>query len=116
MENFPHDKPEENSGELITETAGYVPMQIRIEEMIMAGQRLEISRGDQFDFNGVHPDEEFYDPTRLKGFDMADAFQIKEQLRQKKLDHEAFVKASYKAQEALLGTSVAKNEQQVVEK
>jgi len=100
MEDFPHDKPEDNSGELITETAGYRPAQIRIEEMIMAGQRLDLGRAAQFDFSNIDPDDDFYDPTRSKGFDMADAFQIQEQIKKKKLDHEAFVKASYKAQEA----------------
>ncbi|WNK14082.1 MAG: hypothetical protein [Microvirus sp.] len=110
MEKFPHDAPEVNSGELITETAGYVPAQIRIEDMIMAGQRLELGRAAQFDFNGVKPEEDFYDPTRNRGFDMADAFQIQEQIKKKKLDHEAYVKASYKAQEALKGTSELVND------
>ena len=45
--------PESNSGEIKVETAGYIPAQKRIENLINAGQRLKEFRESQFDF----PDE-----------------------------------------------------------
>jgi len=67
---------EKNSGEIITEQAGYIPSQIQIENMILAGQRLDNYRKEQFDLN----DEDFdefdveMDPTRNGNYDLADAF------------------------------------------
>ena len=41
---------EELSKEMITEQAGYVPPKIQIENMILAGRRLNEARLNQFDF------------------------------------------------------------------
>lgn len=66
--------PEKNSGVYLVEKAGYVSAQKRIEALILAGQRLVQSRIDAYDFD-KEIDEDFEDPTRNPGYDMADAFQ-----------------------------------------
>lgn len=75
---FNHQKsqPEVNSGEIRTEKQGYISAQTRIENLILAGQRLTQSRKDQYDFPDGKIDFEFNDPTRKKDFDLADAFQM----------------------------------------
>ena len=66
-------KGEKNSGELLTEQAGYVPADVKILNMIEAGERLRDSRlGYEFEDEQSVPDD-YYDPTRESGFDMADA-------------------------------------------
>lgn len=58
----------------ITETAGYVPPDVQIGEMMLAGRRLVEAREDQYDFRyGEEVPEDFYDPTRSPGFDFDDA-------------------------------------------
>ena len=66
-----------NSGEKLVETAGYIPAQKRIENLMLAGQRLVASRQALYDCQGG---EEFddtipFDPTRDPGYDLADAAQ-----------------------------------------
>ena len=110
--------PEINSGKTLVERAGYISAQKRIENMILAGQRLVDYRKSQFDFDGDKIDFDFDDPTRNPNFDMADASQLKYQAeanlaesraRAKKaeLDKEA-LKASQTAQEAQNGLSEQK--------
>lgn len=69
------NKPEQNSGELKTERAGYIPAQKRIENLMLAGQRLVSSRKEMYDFPDGKIDEFYDDPTRKKNFDLAEAFQ-----------------------------------------
>lgn len=70
----PPEAFEKVSDESITETAGYVPSDRQIEDMIMAGYRLNQSRAEDFDFpSGEEVPDDFIDPTRSPGFDMADA-------------------------------------------
>lgn len=70
-------KPEKNLGERLVETAGYIPAQVRIENMMLAGRRLAEARKELYDFPaGVEPDETLSDPTRSPNFDMADATAI----------------------------------------
>ena len=70
-------KPEKNFGERLVETAGYIPAQVRIENMMLAGRRLAEARKELYDFPaGVEPDENLSDPTRSPNFDMADATAI----------------------------------------
>lgn len=99
--------PEDNSGEILTETAGYVSNQKKIESMILAGQRLDESRNYDFMEND-EIDEQFYDPTRNKYYDAADAFQdglkVEYRLKKQQLDNEA-LKASQAAQETRSGLS-----------
>lgn len=57
-----------------TEQAGYIPPQEQIENMILAGERLNQSRKEQYDFASADEiDEDAYDPTRSGNFDLADA-------------------------------------------
>lgn len=99
---YTHQKSpgEVNLGKNLVEKAGYIPAQARIENMILAGQRLIEHRKELYDFSdGNDIDETFSDPTRSKNFDMSDAFimseAIKNNVRQKEL-----LKASQTAQEA----------------
>ena len=60
-----------------TEQAGYIPPQIQIENMILAGQRLDQSRKALYDFASEDEiDEDATDPTRSGNFDLADATQM----------------------------------------
>jgi hypothetical protein len=65
---------EENSGKSKVETAGYIPAQVQIERLILAGKRLSDFRREQYDFGADEqvPDD-FVDPTRSPGYDLADA-------------------------------------------
>lgn len=75
-ESFKFSPPEQNTGERLIEKAGYIPAQQRIENLILAGQRLSDFRKEQFDFHEQKDiDENFYDSTRNKNYDLADAFQ-----------------------------------------
>lgn len=74
---------EKNSGELLTEQAGYVPADVKILNMIEAGERLRDSRlGYEFADENSVPDD-YFDPTRDAGFDMADASAIKAETLQR---------------------------------
>lgn len=73
--NRSRSEPEKNNGISKVEKAGYIPAKKRIENMILAGQRLVQARKDQYDFNNAEPDENFDDPTRRKNYDPADATQ-----------------------------------------
>lgn len=78
---YTHQKtiPEANIGKRLIEKAGYIPAKDRIENMILAGQRLIEHRMSMYDFDSNKEfDESYYDPTRSKNFDMADAFQMKQ--------------------------------------
>lgn len=86
-------KHEINLGPKKVETAGYIPPKRQIEEMIMAGRRLNEAREDMYDF----PDEKsidpnFTDPTRDPGFEMADASRLAREaehnLKRSKREHE----------------------------
>ena len=88
-----------------TEQAGYIPPQIKIENMILAGERLNQTRKDMYDFSSADEiDEDAYDPTRRANFDLADASQMAMQtemsLRDQALDADKARKASQTAQDA----------------
>jgi len=69
--------PEKNSGKKMIEKIGYIPAQKRIENLLLAGQRLKDFRDSQFDFPDEKSiDHDFFDPTRAKNFDLADASQM----------------------------------------
>ena len=98
---YTHEKSpgEVNLGKNLVEKAGYIPAQARIENMILAGQRLIEHRKELYDFSdGKDIDENFTDPTRSKNYDMSDAFimseVIKNNIKQKEL-----LKASQTAQD-----------------
>lgn len=74
----------------ITESAGYITAKQRIENMILAGQRLVEYRKGRYDFEADQPvDYNAYDPTRSKNFDMADASMMANELEAKKLEKSA---------------------------
>ena len=88
-----------------TEQAGYIPPQVQIENMILAGQRLDQSRKAMYDFASEDEiDEDAYDPTRRGNFDMADASQMAMEtelsLRDQALEADKQRKASQTAQDA----------------
>lgn len=86
------------SGERKVETAGFIDVRTRINNMMLAGQRLIQSRKEMYDFEG-EVDEDFIDPTRNHGYDMADASQ--ELLRM-----ERDIKASQKAAKESVSDSI----------
>ena len=88
-----------------TEQAGYIPPQIQIENMILAGERLNQTRKEMYDFPSADEiDEDAYDPTRRANFDLADASQMAMQtemsLRDQALEADKARKASQTAQDA----------------
>lgn len=68
-------KGEINSGEIKVETAGYIPAQVRIEQIIDAGRRLVDYRKEQFDYSNGEDDLSPDIRTRSKSYDLADATQ-----------------------------------------
>ena len=81
---------EKNSGELLVEKGGYIPMKRQIEQFMTSGERLANARKAMslgYDFApGEDVDENYYDPTREPGFDLADASAIAQALQNKKQD------------------------------
>lgn len=79
---------EVNDGQKLTQSAGYRTAQQQIEEMLLAGQRLDsFRRGDlSYDYDEGYYDvdhEEDMPLTRMKGFEMAHASQLDLALREK---------------------------------
>lgn len=70
----PHAVPERMDPNSKTEKHGHVPLNKRIEEMVLAGQRLDRSRMGYDTLNPNDPDPEI-DPTRRKDYDLAEATQ-----------------------------------------
>ncbi len=64
----------------IVETAGYQPKEKLINSLIMAGQRLQEVRIDEFDGNTVEEALEKADVTRSSDFDIVDAFGMLDKL------------------------------------
>lgn len=65
---------ETNSGEQVTETAGYIPKNLQIRQMMLAGEHLQEIREELYDFKpGEEVPEGYIDPTRSPNFDWADA-------------------------------------------
>lgn len=64
----------------IVETAGYQPKERLINSLIMAGQRLQEVRLDEFDGNTVEEALEKADITRSSDFDIVDAFGVLDEL------------------------------------
>lgn len=64
----------------IVETAGYQPKEKLIQSLIMAGQRLQEVRSDEFDGNTVEEALEKADVTRSADFDIVDAFSMLDKL------------------------------------
>lgn len=106
--------PEENHGETVVETAGYVPAKDQIESLMLAGRRLAEFRKEQYDFGpDQEVDDSFDDPTRSPNYDMADAHQdslaLTERLKKAKVRAEA-KEAAKVASEAAETVSEAKKD------
>jgi len=67
--------PEINSGELKVDSLGYMPAKKRIENMMLAGQRLKDYRQSTYDFPDGKIDTKYQNPQRSLNYDLADAFQ-----------------------------------------
>lgn len=102
--------PEKNSGEKLVEVAGYITAQQRIELILSAGRRLNEYRKEQFDFHEGKIDEDFFDPTRTKNYDIADGFQdgltLKSRIKESSLLREAAINAEKEAAEKALKEAV----------
>ena len=68
----------------IVETAGYQPKERLIQSLIMAGQRLQEVRLDEFDGQSVEEALEKADITRSSDFDIVDAYNVLDQLSEQK--------------------------------
>lgn len=76
LEEFEPVPEAQMSAEVITETTGYVPPEIRIKEMIQSGQALRAFREENYDFPfGEEVPDDYFDPTRAHGYDQDDAFE-----------------------------------------
>lgn len=91
--------PESNSGVTLVERAGYIPAQQRIENLMLAGQRLVQARKELYDFPDGKIDPDFQDPTRSKNYDLADGFQDGLKIEARLRAQREAVKASQAAQE-----------------
>jgi len=80
MTNYkrPERRKEVGGGPRIVEASGYIPTKVQVENMLIAGQRLNEYRREQYDFTGDSdiPDDVTPDPTRSPEFDLADATRI----------------------------------------
>lgn len=90
--------PEPGGGKSKTEKKGYIPANVRIEDMILAGKRLVEARAERFDYPAGPDDgeEEEIDPTRVRNYDLADAAQsaleIKQRMRKARKESEEMKK------------------------
>lgn len=80
MTNYkrPESRKEVGGGPRIVEASGYIPTKIQVENMLIAGQRLNEYRREQYDYSEGDsvPDDVRPDPTRNPEFDLADATRL----------------------------------------
>lgn len=75
---------EPGGGKRITESAGYIPAEVQIEEMLLAGKRLGEYRKERYDFaEGEEIPDDFIDPTRAPGFDLAEGSQLEMTMKER---------------------------------
>lgn len=83
--NYVSPEGEVNNDRSLVQLVGVRSNKERIQDMLLAGFRLEVSR-QQFDSslfeNGIIP-EDYFDQTREPGFDMADAHRLIEEIRER---------------------------------
>jgi len=96
--------PHPGGGGSKVDRAGYISGQKRIENLMNAGARLVQSRREMYDFPDGEVDEDFYDPTRNKNYDLADGTQqmmaAEGRLKAAKIRRDSEKIASESAQEA----------------
>ena len=78
---------EENTGELITNPAGYIPKAVMVQRFLQAGENLNFlssTRTAPYYESETNPDFDSasFNPTTSKGFDVVDAQTLSEQLNQ----------------------------------
>lgn len=71
--NRPEYEGEVNDGKKLVEVIGFVSAKTRIENIILAGKRLQAIRRDDFDFPDGEDDGGDFDPARNPGTDPVDA-------------------------------------------
>jgi len=88
-------KGQKNSGPKLVETAGYIPAKIQIENMMIAGFRLDQARKLKYDYESQNEQMEAYqmDPTRRPGYDPADAIRDARTYSEKLLQQANLAKA-----------------------
>jgi hypothetical protein len=97
QENYVPVEGDKMSTETLTEQAGYIPANIQVERLILAGQRLDAFNKAMYDFEDEDQSVwDFNDPTRDPNYDMADASQSLQDLaaRYKKAEKEAKEKST----------------------
>ena len=98
-----HSVMVESDKESIVEKSGYIPAKKRIENMMLAGQRLIASRNALYDDPTGEDDDIPLDKTRNPGYDMADASQdmmsVNERLKASQKAAEDAARSKGKAQE-----------------
>jgi len=63
--DFDLEAPEKNDGQKVTETAGFIPPNVRIRQMIESGERLDEWKKDNFDYDDIGQDDgTSYDESR----------------------------------------------------
>lgn len=95
-------KGQKNNGPKLVETAGYIPTKIQIENMMIAGFRLDQARKLIYDYESQNEQMEAYqmDPTRRPGYDPADAIRDARTYSEKLL-HQANLAKAKKEEELL---------------
>lgn len=77
----------------LTETAGYMPTKIRIENLINAGVRLDNYRREAYDFAPGEEATDYFDPTRRQGFDPADGSELERNIKKRQEERAEVLKA-----------------------
>lgn len=77
----------------LTETAGYMPTKIRIENLINAGVRLDNYRREAYDFAPGEEATDYTDPTRRQGFDPADGSEMERNIKKRQEERAQILKA-----------------------
>lgn len=106
--NTVHASPEVSEQKSKTQKTGYISAKQRIENLMLAGNRLKEYRQEQYDWPDGNIDENFVDPTRRKGYDLADA-------SQDALINQANLKAAKARQDALEAKKKAPGEENSVQ-
>lgn len=79
---YEYEDNDYNYGDDIVDSSGYLSPEQRIKNLILSGQNLVASRKEQYDFDADEEvDETFTDPTRSGNYDLSDAFQDSEYLK-----------------------------------
>lgn len=79
---IPGEEP--GGGKRVTESAGYIPAEVQIEEMLLAGKRLGEYRKERYDFaEDEEVPEDFIDPTRAPGLDLAEASMMERSMKER---------------------------------